>query len=110
MIYVRSTTGLWALLLMSAGLKFFVAPFTVLLAFYVEGHLKASPDWYGFLVAGMGLGMIAGFVISGAVKLESAPERHGDHRGHRRAVAGDGRARAGDDAVRRRWRCSPWRA
>lgn len=69
MRYVRSTTGLWVLLLMSAGLKFFVAPFTVLLAFYVEEHLSASPDWYGFLVAGMGLGMIGGFVISGAVKL-----------------------------------------
>ena len=54
---------------------YIVAPFTVLLAFYVEGHLKASPDWYGFLVAGMGMGMIAGFVVSGALKL--SPRQNG---------------------------------
>jgi hypothetical protein len=75
MTYVRSTTGLWVLMLLSACLKFFMAPFTVLLAFYVGGHLNASADWYGFLVAGMGVGAIAGFVISGAVKL--GPRRSG---------------------------------
>jgi hypothetical protein len=67
--YVRSITGLPALMLMSAGLKFFVTPFTVLLAFYVEGHLGVPADWYGFLVAGMGAGAVAGYVISGVVRI-----------------------------------------
>jgi MFS family permease len=68
--YVRATPGLLALMLLTAGLKFFVAPFTVLFAFYVQGHLHASADWYGFLIGGMGLGAIVGVVISGAVTLD----------------------------------------
>ena len=69
MAYVRETTGLLVLILLTACLRFFVAPFTVLFAFYVSGHLHASLDWYGFLIGGMGLGTIVGVAASGVVKL-----------------------------------------
>jgi hypothetical protein len=69
MTYVRSTTGLMALMLLSACLKFFAAPFPLLFAFYVEGRLHSTADWYGYLIGALGLGAIAGVVISGALKL-----------------------------------------
>ena len=73
--YVRATTGLWGVMLVNAGFKFFLAPFTVLFAFYVEGHLHASGDWYGFLLAALGVGAIGGFALAGLVTL--GPRRDG---------------------------------
>jgi DHA3 family macrolide efflux protein-like MFS transporter len=73
--YVRSTAGLMALMLLSACLKFFMAPFPLLFAFYVEGRLHSTTDWYGFLIGALGLGAIVGVVISGALKF--GPRRNG---------------------------------
>jgi MFS family permease len=75
MRYVRATTGLLLLVVLSGAIKFFVAPFAVLLPFYVQGQLGATPDWYGYLVGGMGVGALIGFTLSGTLKL--GPTRGG---------------------------------
>jgi MFS family permease len=63
--YIWQNTGLKALVLISAVSNFFSVPFAVLLAFYVEFHLRAPVDWYGFLLAGFGIGALLGFVAAG---------------------------------------------
>ena len=53
-----------------AAVRFFVVPVTVLLPFYVTDHLRAPPEWFGFLVAGFGAGVIAGYLFAGLLKTE----------------------------------------
>lgn len=70
--YIWKSTGLKALVIISAVSNFFSVPFAVLLAFYVEYHLRARVDWYGFLLAGFGVGAMLGFVAAGAISLRGA--------------------------------------
>lgn len=67
--YVWQRAGLRELVLASALLNFFLAPVILLLPFYVEDFLQATPDWYGFLLAAYGLGAMLGFVAAGAAPL-----------------------------------------
>ena len=67
--YVWRTSGLRELVLVSALLNFFMAPILLLLPFYVEDFLLATPDWYGFLLASFGLGSMLGFLFAGALTL-----------------------------------------
>ncbi len=67
--YVWKHTGLRYLVLVSAILNFFSVPIIVLLTFYVEDTLKATTDWYGFIVAASGVGVLIGYVVVGAVRM-----------------------------------------
>lgn len=67
--YAWKQVGLRHLFIAAAILNFFGAPFIVLLPFYVEDFLKARPDWYGFLLAGFGVGSMIGYLAAGAFKL-----------------------------------------
>jgi len=67
--YVWKQAGLRHLFVAAAILNFFGAPFIVLLPFYVEDFLQARPDWYGFLLAGFGVGSMIGYLFAGALKL-----------------------------------------
>jgi MFS family permease len=67
--YMRSTPGMLPLVGLMAALKFFMAPFAVLLVFYVAEDLNASIDWYGYLVGGMAIGGIVGVILAGVWKL-----------------------------------------
>jgi MFS family permease len=50
-------------------LNFFGMPFFVLFPFYVEDVLRASTDWYGFLLAAFGIGALAGYTLAGTIPL-----------------------------------------
>ncbi len=66
--YIQEREGMRMLFYTAALLRFFMVPFSLLFPFYVEGHLKATPDWYGFLVAAAGLGGLVGFIVAGTFK------------------------------------------
>jgi predicted MFS family arabinose efflux permease len=67
--YIRDRSGLKYVCLTGAFVNFFMAPFVLLLPFYVEDILKARTDWYGFLVASFGAGTILGNQLVGSLKL-----------------------------------------
>lgn len=52
--------------------SFFIVPCVVMLPFFVEDHLKLSPDWYGYFLAVNGVGMIVGFLSAGILTVSSA--------------------------------------
>ncbi len=66
--YVWNNSGMKALFLAAGALNFFLVPVGLLLPFYVENFLKARTDWYGFLVAGFGVGAFIGTLLAGAVR------------------------------------------
>ena len=67
--YVWKRVGMRNLFLMAAFVNLFFSPFAVLLPFYVEDFLAATPDWFGYMLAAWGLGSLIGYSIAGAVKL-----------------------------------------
>jgi len=67
--YARSTTGLLGFILAAAGFNFFMMPVLVLLPFYVTDFLHQGARWYGFLLAGISAGSIAGFFLAGVIRL-----------------------------------------
>jgi MFS family permease len=67
--FVWARKGLRSLVISGTVLNFFTAPIGVLLPFYVEDHLKASSDWFGFILAAIGVGALLGYLLAGAVKL-----------------------------------------
>lgn len=69
--YVRGNPGIRSLFFTAAFINFFAIPIVVLLPFYVEDHLNATPDWYGYILAGFGLGTLIGYGVAGAAKISS---------------------------------------
>ena len=67
--YVWRRRGLRDLTLAAAFLNFFLVPIVVLLPFYIEDTLSASVDWYGFIIASLGLGALIGYVGAGTIKV-----------------------------------------
>lgn len=67
--YARETPGLLGFVLAAAAFNFFSMPLLVLLPFYVETTLGRGAGWYGFLMAAISLGAVAGYVIVGALPL-----------------------------------------
>jgi MFS family permease len=69
--YVWGHTGIRALFFAAAFINFFAFPIFVLLPFYVEDHLNATPDWYGYILAASGFGTLIGYAIAGGIKIPS---------------------------------------
>jgi MFS family permease len=67
--YVWGHAGMRALFFAAAFINFFAIPILILLPFYVEDHLKATSDWYGYILAAFGFGTLMGYGIAGAVKI-----------------------------------------
>jgi MFS family permease len=67
--YVWKGPGLRRLFFFSAIFNFFTMPVIVLLPFYVEDFLKVQIDWYGYLVATFGVGVLMGALSTGFIKL-----------------------------------------
>lgn len=67
--YIRGQAGMRMLFYTMTFLRFFLVPMSVLLPFYVDEHLLAGPEWYGFLLAASGLGTLVGYAVAGAVRL-----------------------------------------
>lgn len=69
--FVWHNAGLRVLIIAFAVLNFLSAPFSILLPFYVEDYLFVGSEWYGFFLAAMGIGTLAGYVVMGAVNLRA---------------------------------------
>ncbi|HKH48750.1 MAG TPA: MFS transporter [Thermoanaerobaculia bacterium] len=69
--YVWSRTGMRDFVLVACLLNFLGMPMFVLLPFYVD-VLHAGADWYGFLLAAMSIGAVAGYLLAGTVRLKGA--------------------------------------
>jgi MFS family permease len=69
--YVWGHTGIRALFFAASFINFFAIPIFVLLPFYVEDHLNATSDWYGYILAAFGFGTLIGYGIAGGVKISS---------------------------------------
>jgi len=67
--YVLTRRGLRDFVVIAALLNFLFSPIIVLLPFYVSQQLGAKAAWYGYLLAAMSAGSIAGFVLAGALRL-----------------------------------------
>jgi DHA3 family macrolide efflux protein-like MFS transporter len=62
-------TGLRALIITAAFVNFFATPIIILLPFYVEDFLHVRADWYGYILAGFGLGSLLGYAAAGVIRL-----------------------------------------
>jgi len=67
--FVWRSTGLRQLFLAAVVISFFIEPIIVLLPFYVEDALGLQSDWYGYLIASLGVGALIGAVLAGSVPL-----------------------------------------
>jgi MFS family permease len=67
--YAWQNKGIRILIFASAFMNFFLMPIIVLLPFYVEDFLLARPQWYGYVLAGLGFGSLIGYAIAGGVKI-----------------------------------------
>ncbi|HKQ79434.1 MAG TPA: MFS transporter [Blastocatellia bacterium] len=67
--YVRANAGLAQLFLIVTLLNFFLAQILGLYPFYIEDHLKLGPDWYGYLLATLGCGVLVGYLLAGTIKV-----------------------------------------
>jgi len=67
--FVWGNKGMRLVFLMITVLHLFIMPIMLLLPFYVEDFLMASPAWYGYILSGFGFGALIGYVIAGTIKV-----------------------------------------
>jgi MFS transporter, DHA3 family, macrolide efflux protein len=67
-LYIWNNGALKSFLFVLCLYHFFISPFTVILPFYVSDILNKSAAWYGYFMASFGIGLLAGFIISGSAK------------------------------------------
>ncbi|MGD9161789.1 MAG: MFS transporter [Desulfobacteraceae bacterium] len=70
--YIWQNKGLRDLIFIAALVTFFMVPGMVLMPFFVEGYLIATPDWFGFITAGLTVGNMIGFAIAAGVKVSGS--------------------------------------
>ncbi|MBN1239574.1 MAG: MFS transporter [Gammaproteobacteria bacterium] len=70
--FVGRQQGLRQVFLFTAVFAFFTMPIIVLLPFYVDDHLGASPEWYGYLLATYTGGIMLGSVGAGVLRLNGS--------------------------------------
>jgi MFS family permease len=73
--FVWANRGMRDFVLSVSVVNFLLMPVTVLLPFYVRLYLHRDAAWFGFLMASISVGAVAGFLLAGALRL----------RGHARA-------------------------
>jgi len=66
--YVWRHKGMRNMFLIAAVLNFIMAPLGILLPFFVEDHLHTTSDWFGYILAGFGLGALVGYALAGLIK------------------------------------------
>jgi len=67
--YIWQRKGMRNLFFAATVLNFFMSPFAVLLPFYIEDHLGATADWFGYFLAVIGGGAMIGYTVAGAFRL-----------------------------------------
>jgi MFS transporter, DHA3 family, macrolide efflux protein len=67
--YVRRTPGMLSFIAAPASYNFATMAVLPLLPFYVKLNLHAGAEWYGLLIATIGCGTIAGFLVAGLVRV-----------------------------------------
>lgn len=73
--FLWKQTGLRDFIVIASVNNFLSMPILVLAPFYVDLYLKADDRWYGFLMAAVGAGQMAGFVLAGALRLGGPARR-----------------------------------
>ncbi|MEA2560472.1 MAG: transporter, family, macrolide efflux protein [Acidobacteriota bacterium] len=73
--YLWKHTGLRDFTVIASVVNFLGMPIMVLFPFFVELYLKKDARWYGFLLAAIGAGSVAGFVLAGAKPLKGGERR-----------------------------------
>jgi MFS transporter, DHA3 family, macrolide efflux protein len=73
--YLWKQSGLRDFTVVASVVNFLGMPIMVLFPFFVELYLKKDPRWYGFLMAAIGAGGVAGFVVAGAKPLKGEERR-----------------------------------
>ncbi|MBU2707627.1 MFS transporter [Zooshikella marina] len=61
-VFAWQTHFIRTLLLLIGFVNFFEGPFVVLLPFFIDEVLGVSAIWYGYLIAGFGVGALAGYL------------------------------------------------
>jgi len=74
MRWVWAQKGLRDFMLGASLINFLGMPTTVLFPFYVKLYLHVEAQWYGFLLAAIGVGVVTGFVLAGTLRL-TGPSR-----------------------------------
>lgn len=75
--YVWARKGMRDFLFGVSLINFLSMPATVLFPFYVELYLHAGPSWYGFLMASLSIGAVAGFILAGTLRLSGTRRMRG---------------------------------
>lgn len=70
--YLWGWRGMRSFVLTATAVNFVFMPVFVLLPFYVGDVLERPADWYGFLLAALSFGSLAGLVVAGSVALHGA--------------------------------------
>ncbi|HJX28263.1 MAG TPA: MFS transporter [Thermoanaerobaculia bacterium] len=70
--YVWSNTGMRDFVLMASLINFLAAPAFILFPFFVDRYMKVGAQWYGFIVAGISVGSVLGFILAGSLPLKGA--------------------------------------
>lgn len=75
--YVWAQKGQRDFLFTAALINFLATPGMVLFPFYVARYLKVGPQWYGFLISGLSVGVVVGFLGAGALRLTGTARAQG---------------------------------
>jgi DHA3 family macrolide efflux protein-like MFS transporter len=73
--YVREQSGMLAFFLSIAVFNALLMPMSVLLPVYATEYLHADVQWYGFLLAAISAGAIAGCAAAGALRVVGSSRR-----------------------------------
>ena len=68
--YIWQRKGMRDVFFAASFLNFFLSPLGVLFPFYVEDHLHATPDWFGFIMAAFGVGALIGYGLVAVLRLK----------------------------------------
>ena len=71
--FIWQRKGLRDFVLVASINNFLSMPVLVLFPFYVTLYLNREAEWYGFLLAGVSVGTVLGFIVAGTLQLSGQP-------------------------------------